>query len=405
MPAALKILVVFGSRPEAIKMFPVIQALKRDARFAVSVCASGQHQSLLDQALDIFDVSPDHHLSTMVPGQSLDNLCAVLLVKLGEVMDKEQPDWVLVQGDTATAMTAALAAYHRQIPVAHIEAGLRSHDIYRPWPEEANRRIIASVAALHFAPTGTAAAALLKEGVNRKRVHLTGNTGIDALFWIMSRIEREPDLIAGLEPLARRFSGKRIIVATVHRRESLGATMAGIAQALRQIARRDDVALIVPLHPNPAVRAELEPVLSGLDNVALIEPLDYPHFVGLLVMCDLVLTDSGGVQEEAPACGCPVLVLRDTTERSEAISAGTARLIGTRTDRIVAETCVLLDDAEAYQAMARRHNPFGDGKAALRIVDLLAEEALAMAARTPFPKEGVWEGGAGVPSRELECGL
>lgn len=403
MATALKVLVVFGSRPEAIKMFPVIQALKSDARFSVSVCSSGQHHSLLEQVLDIFDIAPDHRLSTMAPGQSLDNLCAVLLVKLGEVMDKEQPDWVLVQGDTATAMTAALAAYHRQIPVAHIEAGLRSHDIYRPWPEEANRRIITAVADLHFAPTGTAAATLLKEGVHRGRIHLTGNTGIDALFWIMSRIEREPGMIAGLDTLARRFVGKRIIVATVHRRESLGSAMANIAEALRQIAGRDDVALIVPLHPNPAVRAEFEPVLAGLDNVALIEPLDYPHFVGLLVMCDLVMTDSGGVQEEAPACGCPVLVLRDTTERSEAINAGTARLVGTETDRIVAETNALLDNAENYQAMARRHNPFGDGKAAWRIVDILAEEISGNSGCSLAFKENSHGRGAELPTPELEC--
>ncbi len=405
MATALKVLVVFGSRPEAIKMFPVVQALKADARFAVSVCASGQHESLLDQALDIFDIAPDHRLSTMVPGQSLDNLCAILIVKLGEVMDQEQPDWVLVQGDTATAMTAALAAYHRQIPVAHIEAGLRSHDIYRPWPEEANRRIITAVADLHFAPTGTAAATLLKEGVHRGRIHLTGNTGIDALFWIMSRIEREPAMISGLDPLARRFSGKRIIVVTVHRRESIGSAMADIAQALRQIAEREDVALIVPLHPNPAVRAEFEPVLSGLDNVALIEPLDYPHFVGLLVMCDIVLTDSGGVQEEAPACGCPVLVLRETTERGEATSAGTARLVGTETDRIVAETNALLDDDTAYQAMARRHNPFGDGKAAWRIADVLAEEALAIGGGASRQTDGALASDASAVGREMECGL
>lgn len=386
-------------------MFPVVQALKSDARFAVSVCASGQHQSLLDQVLDIFDIAPDYRLSTMVPGQSLDNLCAVLLVKLGEVMDKEQPDWVLVQGDTATAMTAALAAYHRQIPVAHIEAGLRSHDIYRPWPEEANRRIITAVADLHFAPTGTAAATLLKEGVDRGRIHLTGNTGIDALFWIMSQIEREPEMIAGLDPLARRFAGKRIIVTTVHRRESIGSAMGDIAQALRQIAEREDVAVIVPLHPNPAVRAEFEPVLRDLDNVALIEPLDYPHFVGLLVMSDLILTDSGGVQEEAPACGCPVLVLRDTTERGEAISAGTARLVGTETGRIVSETNALLDDHVAYQAMARRHNPFGDGKAAWRILETLAEEAAAIGDRPLVLTKRVWEGGSAQPSKAFEWGL
>lgn len=305
-------------------------------------------------------------------GQGLDRLVAALTTGLGQVMDRVRPCRVVVQGDTATAMAGALAAYHRQIAIAHIEAGLRSHDIYRPWPEEVNRRIIATMAAVHFAPTPQAGLALTGEGIDPAMIHLTGNTGIDALHWVCARVQQRPDLAAGFDPVFSRFGGRRIIAVTVHRRESHGVALASIAGALGEIAQRPDVALVVPLHPNPAVRDVLVPALGHLANVALLEPLDYPHFARLLLNSDLVLTDSGGVQEEAPTLGVPVLVLRDTTERAEGVVAGTARLVGTEADRIVRETVQVLDDPARRATMGRRHSPFGDGKAAVRIARVLA---------------------------------
>jgi UDP-N-acetylglucosamine 2-epimerase (non-hydrolysing) len=287
-------------------------------------------------------------------------------------MDAETPDWVVVQGDTATAMAGALAAYYRKIRVAHVEAGLRSHNIYHPWPEEVNRKIIGTIAALHCAPTETSAAALRAENVAPGTIHVTGNTVIDALQWVTRRIADEPALAAGLGAIEARFAGRRIIGVTSHRRENFGGGLESIARAIRTIAERPDVALIFPVHPNPNVRRVMNGELAGLDNVALIEPLDYPHFARLLAIADIMLTDSGGVQEEAPALGKPVLVMRETTERPEGLVAGTARLVGTDPSRIVTEIFTLLDDKEAYRAMARAHNPFGDGKAASRIMELIA---------------------------------
>ncbi|RQW42290.1 non-hydrolyzing UDP-N-acetylglucosamine 2-epimerase [Novosphingobium sp. LASN5T] len=365
------VLVVFGTRPEAIKVFPVIHALRADARFRVVTCVSAQHRGMLDQVLEIAGIVPDHDLDLMRPDQTLDGLTAALLTGLGRVMDAEQPDWVMVQGDTATAMAGALAAYYRKLPVAHIEAGLRSHNIYHPWPEEVNRKIIGSIAALHFAPTETSAAALHAESVSADTVHVTGNTVIDALQWITARIAAEPALAAGLDELEARFAGKRIIGVTSHRRENFGGGLENIAEAIRRIAAREDVALIFPVHPNPNVRKVMDAALAGLANVAMIEPLDYPHFARLLAISEIMLTDSGGVQEEAPALGKPVLVMRETTERPEGVAAGTARLIGTDADRIVSEIFTLLDDKAAYSAMARAHNPFGDGQTSRRIVELL----------------------------------
>ena len=336
------------------------------------VCVSGQHRGMLDQVLQIAGVTPDHDLDLMQPDQTLDALTAALLTGIGRVLDAEKPDVVVVQGDTATAMAGALAAYFRKIPVAHVEAGLRSGNIHHPWPEEVNRKIVGSMAALHFAPTETAAQALRLENVAPDTIHVTGNTVIDALHWIVARIEREPALAHGLATLEARFADKRIIGMTSHRRENFGDGMRAIADAVKRLAARGDVAVIFPVHLNPNVRAVMNAELAGLDNVALIEPLDYPHFARLLAISDLMLTDSGGVQEEAPALGKPVLVMRETTERPEGIEAGTARLVGTDADRIVAETEGLLDDAAAYEAMARAHNPFGDGKATGRIVELLA---------------------------------
>ncbi|MEO0061806.1 MAG: UDP-N-acetylglucosamine 2-epimerase [Pseudomonadota bacterium] len=367
-----RILTVFGTRPEAIKLFPLVHALEGDPRFVSRVCVSGQHRGMLDQVLQVSGVVPHHDLDLMQPDQSLDALTARLLTGLGQVMDAEQPDWVVVQGDTATAMAGALAAYYRKIPVAHVEAGLRSGNIHHPWPEEVNRKMIGTIAALHLAPTQTAADALLRENVDPATVHVTGNTVIDALHWITAQIRENPALACGLADLEHRFAGKRIIGVTSHRRENFGDGMQGIADAVRRLAARPDVAIVFPVHLNPNVRAVMNGALAGLDNVALIEPLDYPHFARLIDIADLMLTDSGGVQEEAPALGKPVLVMRETTERPEGVAAGTARLVGTDADRIVAEAEALLDDPAAYAAMARAHNPFGDGHSCARIVDLLA---------------------------------
>jgi len=372
--SAHKILVVFGTRPEAIKLFPVIAALEADPRFAPVVCVSAQHRAMLDQVLAIAGIEPDHDLDLMKPDQTLDGLTAALLTQLGAVMDEERPARVIVQGDTATAMAGALAAYYRKIPVDHVEAGLRSGNIYHPWPEEVNRKIIGAIASLHFAPTGVSEAALLAENVAPERIHVTGNTVIDALHWVGARIEEQPELVSGLAELEARFAGKRIIGVTSHRRENFGGGLEAIAEAVRQIAARDDVAVIFPVHPNPNVRKVMDGALAGLANVALIEPLDYPHFAHLLGMAEIMLTDSGGVQEEAPALGKPVLVMRETTERPEGVSAGTARLVGTDTARIVSEIFRLLDDSSAYESMARAHNPFGDGHAARRIVELIGHE-------------------------------
>ncbi|WP_174297319.1 non-hydrolyzing UDP-N-acetylglucosamine 2-epimerase [Sphingomonas bacterium] len=366
------VLVVFGTRPEAIKLFPVVRALAQMPGLRVRTCVTAQHRGLLDQVLGIAGLTPDVDLDLMEPGQSLDRLTARLLTGLGEVMDAERPARVIIQGDTATAMAGALAAYYRRLPVAHVEAGLRSGDIHHPWPEEVNRRIIAPIADLHFAPTATAAAALARENVTAG-VHVTGNTVIDALHWTQGRIAGEPALAAGLDDVAARFAGRRVILVTTHRRENFGDGMSSIARAIARIADRPDVAVLFPVHPNPAVGPVMDAILGDRPNVARMAPLDYPHFVRALEMCHLALTDSGGVQEEAPALARPVLVMRETTERPEGVAAGTARLIGADEDRIVSEVFTLLDDTGAYAAMARAHNPYGDGHAAARIAGVIAD--------------------------------
>ena len=368
-----KILVVFGTRPEAIKLFPVIRALADTGMVAVRTCVTAQHRGLLDQVLAIAGLAPDRDLDLMEPGQTLDRLTARLLVGLGEVMDAEKPDRVLVQGDTATAMTGALAAYYRRVPVGHVEAGLRSGDIHHPWPEEVNRRIVAPIADLHFAPTETAAAALRRENVDPATVHVTGNTVIDALHWTKRRIDGDAALASGLDGVAERFAGKRIVLVTTHRRENFGGGMEAIARAVGRVAERPDVGVLFPVHPNPNVVSVMDRHLEGRDNVARVDPLDYPHFIRALGMCHLALSDSGGVQEEAPALGKPVLVMRETTERPEGVEAGTAKLVGCDEGRIVSEVFNLLDDSEAHQAMARAHNPFGDGHAAGRIAKVVVD--------------------------------
>jgi len=370
---AQTVLIIFGTRPEAIKLFPVVRALQAMPDTLVRTCVTAQHRGLLDQVLAIADLVPDIDLDLMEPGQSLDRLTARLLTGLGEVMDTERPDLAIVQGDTATAMAGALAAYYRRIPVAHVEAGLRSGDIYHPWPEEVNRRIVAPIAALHFAPTETAAEALRRENIDPRTIHVTGNTVIDALHWTERRVASDPHLASGLDAFASQLGDRRLVLVTTHRRENFGGGMEAIARAIGRIADRDDVAILFPMHPNPHVSAAMDAVLGERANIARIEPLDYPHFVRALGLCDLVLTDSGGVQEEAPALGKPVLVMRETTERPEGVVAGTARLVGTDEDRIVSEVSMLLDDSEAYAAMARAHNPFGDGHAAARIAEIIAD--------------------------------
>ncbi len=368
----MKVMTVFGTRPEAIKMFPVVHALRAQNGIDARVCVTAQHREMLDQVLNVAQFVPNIDLDVMTPNQSLDALLARLVTGLGEAFDAEKPDRILVHGDTLTTMAATLAAYFRKIPVGHVEAGLRSGNIYHPWPEEVNRKVTGAVADLHFAPTQTAANALLAENVPADRIHITGNTVIDALLATKARIDEEPSLASGLDSLIERFAGKRIVAVTSHRRENFGDGMNAIAEAIAAIAARDDVAVVFPVHPNPHVRCAMEPILGGLANVALIDPLDYPHFVRLLATSELVLTDSGGVQEEAPSLGKPVLVMRETTERPEGIEAGTAQLVGTDKTRIVSEIFKLLDDKDAYNAMARAHNPFGDGTAAKQIAEIVA---------------------------------
>ena len=368
-----RILVVFGTRPEVIKMFPVVHQLRATEGIETLVAVTAQHRELLDQVLDIAGILPDVDLDLMRPSQSLDELSSRILLSFGKVLDDLQPDRVLVHGDTLTTMVVSLSAYFRKIPVGHVEAGLRSGDIYSPWPEEVNRRATGVIADLHFAPTEGAAAALRAENTDPTRIHVTGNTVIDALLTTQGILRDRPQLGAGLDALAKRFAGKRIIAVTAHRRENFGPGMERIAAALRTLSAREDVGVIFPVHPNPNVRPVMEKILADRENVALIDPLDYPHFVRLQEMGDVILTDSGGVQEEAPSLGKPVLVMRDTTERPEGIAAGTAKLVATDTARIVSETVQLLDDQAAYAAMAQAQNPYGDGKAAERIARIVAQ--------------------------------
>ncbi|CAN1503705.1 WecB UDP-N-acetylglucosamine 2-epimerase [Sphingomonadaceae bacterium] len=367
-----KILVIFGTRPEAIKLFPVIHKLQEHSDVQTRVLVTGQHRQMLDQVLDIGEIRPDYDLDVMAPNQTLDALTARLLTGIGAVLDIERPARVIVQGDTATAMVGALAAYYRQIPVSHVEAGLRSHNIYQPWPEEVNRKIIGTIADQHFAPTHVSADALRAEAVAPENIHITGNSVIDALHWVTDKIARQPDLACDLAEIEERFEGKRIIGVTTHRRENFGDGMEDIAAALLEIAARDDVAIIFPVHMNPNVRKVMDAKLGNHPRIAMIEPLDYPHFARLLSISHIMLSDSGGVQEEAPALGKPVLVMRETTERPEGVTAGTAKLVGTDKNRIISEIFTLLDDEAAYSNMARAHNPFGDGQAAHKIAGLVA---------------------------------
>jgi UDP-N-acetylglucosamine 2-epimerase (non-hydrolysing) len=379
----LRILVVYGTRPEAIKLAPVVRALDRPGVFAVTVCATGQHREMLAQVQDLFGLRPDVDLRLMRPDQSLNALAAAALAAVDEVLVSTAPDWLLVQGDTTTAMAAALAAFHRGVKVGHVEAGLRTGDLARPFPEEANRRIVDALAAALFAPTGRAARALLAEGVDPARLHVVGNTVIDALRLLPTDGEETADP-AGTP-------SRPEVLITVHRRESFGAPLAGIFAALRRLAASfPGVDWIYPVHPNPNVRGPAHEALGGLPNLTLCAPLGYGELVRRLRSCRFVLTDSGGLQEEAPTFGKPVLVLRDTTERPEGIEAGVARLVGTEGERIAAAAAELLTSEAAYAAMARAVNPYGDGRAAERIAAILAGEPWtpfhpAAAGATPSP--------------------
>jgi UDP-N-acetylglucosamine 2-epimerase (non-hydrolysing) len=371
----MNILVAFGTRPEAIKLFPVIHALKRAQDFSVTVCVTAQHRQMLDQVLQIANIVPDLDLDIMRPNQTLPQMTSRILHDFDDVLKEVAPDRVMVQGDTTTAMVAALSAFYRKIPVDHVEAGLRSGDIYSPWPEEVNRKIVGSIAALHFAPTARAADALINENVPRERVFVTGNTVIDALLQTQRRIEVFPDLRDAIDGQVREGDHNcRIVLVTAHRRENFDGGMERIASALLQIVEREDVLVMFPVHPNPNVLEPMRAMLGDHPRIRLLPPQDYVPFVRLLSCCDLVLTDSGGVQEEAPALGKPVLVMRNTTERPEGVEAGTALLVGTDPRLIAREALRLLDDRDHYLRMSRAHNPFGDGRASQRIIDILTRE-------------------------------
>jgi UDP-N-acetylglucosamine 2-epimerase (non-hydrolysing) len=366
-------LILLGTRPEAIKLFPVINRLKAEADVDVTVCATAQHRHLLDQVLKLANVVPDFDLNLMTANQTLDHLTARLLSNIGEVLEQVRPTRVIVQGDTATAMTGALASYYHRIPVSHVEAGLRSGDIYAPWPEEVNRKIVGSIADQHFAPTQRAAQALRLENVSDDRIHVTGNTVVDALILAKAMVEADPCLSSRWDNIKQHHGNRRIILMTCHRRENFGGGVLSIADALQTILSREDVAVVLPVHPNPNVHDIFAARFSNHPRVVLISPQEYTDFVSLLSLCHIVLTDSGGVQEEAPTFGKPVLVMRDTTERPEGVEAGTARLVGANYEKIVQETFRLLDDEETYAAMSRSHNPFGDGHASERIIKVLLD--------------------------------
>ncbi|MCS6853726.1 MAG: UDP-N-acetylglucosamine 2-epimerase (non-hydrolyzing) [Elioraea sp.] len=364
------VLVVFGTRPEAIKMLPVVAALTARARFRVLVCLTGQHRDLVSPVLDLFGRVADRDLALMTPEQSLPGLTARVLTGVAEVIAETRPDLVLVHGDTTTTLGAALAAFYARVPLGHVEAGLRSFDPARPWPEEFNRVAVDALADLLFAPTEGAAENLRREYARRGRIVVTGNTGIDSLLAVANRLATDPALRASVaRALPALDPSRRLILVTAHRRESFGSGLAGICSGLVALAARGDVEIVWPLHPNPAVRAPVASVLAASPAVRLIGPVGYAEMVALMQRAAVILTDSGGIQEEAPALGRPVLVLREVTERPEALATGAVRLVGTEPGRIVAEAARLLDDADAYARAAQPVFPYGDGRAAERIVE------------------------------------
>ena len=368
---------VFGTRPEAIKLGPVVKALAAAPGVELTVCTTGQHREMLRQVLDLFEIVPDTDLALMTPGQTLTDITGRVLEKLSPMLAENPVDWLLVQGDTTTAFAAGLAAFYQKIPVAHVEAGLRSGDIYQPFPEEVNRKMVSAFAALHFAPTEETRDNLLKEGVDPAAIRVTGNSVIDALIYFKERLDSDRDLARGFEEQFGFLDPtKRLILVTGHRRENFEGGIDRMCQALLDIAGRGDVQIVYPVHPNPKVRGPVGQILANRDGIHLLDPLDYMPFVYMMTRAELILTDSGGIQEEAPALGKPVLVTRETTERPEGVAAGTAKLVGTDRAKIVAEVARLLDDQDAYQAMSRAHNPYGDGQTSARIVTALRGSAL-----------------------------
>ena len=367
---------VFGTRPEAIKMAPLVHALAVDNRFDSKVCVTAQHREMLDQVLDLFEIEPDFDLNIMKAVQTLNDVTTSILVGLKPILESFKPDVVLVHGDTATTFAAALAAYYQQIKVGHVEAGLRTGNIYSPWPEEANRKLTSAITNYHFAPTTGSKENLLKEGVEESDITVTGNTVIDALFWVRKKLQEDKSLAVSL---AAKFHfldpDKKLILVTGHRRESFGGGFERICEALRQIATMHPQAQILyPAHLNPNVQEPINRLLTDLDNIFLITPQQYLPFCYLMDRASIILTDSGGIQEEAPSLGKPVLVMRDTTERPEAVDAGTVRLVGTGVELIVGQVNVLLTDDKEYKQMSLAHNPYGDGLACDRILDFLIDK-------------------------------
>lgn len=371
MTDQFKVMLVFGTRPEAIKMAPVIKALSNAPGIDLRICITAQHREMLDQVLNLFEIIPDYDLNLMKPSQGLFEITVNALTGLKAVISEASPNLILVHGDTTTALSASLAAYYERIPVGHVEAGLRTGNIYSPWPEEVNRKVAGSIARLHFAPTEKSKQNLLAENIPDEHIFVTGNTVIDALFHVVDQLEANPlksaafDEAFGIDPL------KRMVLVTGHRRENFGDGFDRICNALTQMAAREDIQIIYPVHLNPNVKGVVEDRLGALKRVGLIPPQGYLPFVHLMRRASIILTDSGGVQEEAPSLGKPVLVMRETTERPEAVDAGTVRLVGTDSDLIFQEVSKLLDDKEAYEAMSHAHNPYGDGLASGRICDAI----------------------------------
>ena len=377
-----KIMLVFGTRPEAIKMAPLVKEFqKRPDEFHTIVCVTGQHREMLDQVLHIFEITPDYDLNIMKQGQDLYDVTARVLLGMRDVLKEARPDVVLVHGDTTTSTAAALAAFYQQIPVGHVEAGLRTHNIYSPWPEEMNRQLTGRLATYHFAPTPLSRHNLLTEGVPENHITVTGNTVIDALYMVVDKIKRDKVLDAKLEKLLKQSgydvnhlsAGKKLVLITGHRRENFGDGFISMCRAIKTLTEKyPEVDFVYPMHLNPNVRKPIHEVfgedLSGLGNMFFIEPLEYLSFVYLMEKSTIVLTDSGGIQEEAPGLGKPVLVMRDTTERPEALEAGTVKLVGTDYDKIIKEVSALIEDREYYERMSKAVNPYGDGKACERIV-------------------------------------
>jgi UDP-N-acetylglucosamine 2-epimerase (non-hydrolysing) len=370
-----RILTVFGTRPEAIKMAPIVQALSKDERFYVKVCVTAQHREMLDQVLELFEIKPDFDLDIMKSDQTLPEVTSRILMELTKVLKDFKPDVVLVHGDTATTFSASLAAYYEQISVGHVEAGLRTGNIYSPWPEEANRKLTGALTKYHFVPTQASKENLLAENYSMENVYITGNTVIDALMVVKNKLASDIKLQKGI---ADQFpfldDSKKLVLVTGHRRESFGSGFERICKALVEVSTKyKDVQIVYPVHLNPNVQEPVNRLLAGMDNIFLVEPQKYVSFVFLMNKASIILTDSGGIQEEAPSLGKPVLVMRDTTERPEAVLAGTVKLVGTDTDLIVSEIVELLFNDEAYNKMSFAHNPYGDGKACGRIIEALAK--------------------------------